>query len=271
MIKDTLNTLFPFAGWPESRAGEVEISGGYDPILATPFRITETAVASLAAVGLAASDLWEMRTGRRQKITINTRRATASLRSGTYLVMEDKPVPFGRHSIMGTYPAKNGRWSYIHGNFPNHRAAALSVLKCAEERDAVAKAVSQWDAQQLEEAVIEAMGAEIRVEQGYIVAKAPRLRGARLVMDLVTVTGTENLMMAAALADGTTVIENAAHEPEVVDLARCLAAMGARIHGAGTDVITIEGVDALHGASYAVMPDRIETGTFLAEIGRAHV
>ena len=90
-----------------------------------------------------------------------------------------------------------------------------------------------------------------------------RLKGARIVMDLVTVTGTENLMMAATLADGTTVIENAAREPEVVDLADCLNAMGARISGAGTDVITIEGVERLTGATYRVMPDRIETGTFL--------
>ena len=109
-----------------------------------------------------------------------------------------------------------------------------------------------------------AMGAEITMEQGYIVARAKRLRGVRLVMDLVTVTGTENLMMAACLADGTTVIENAAREPEVVDLANCLVAMGARISGAGTDVITVEGVTELHGCDYTVMPDRIETGTFLA-------
>ena len=109
-----------------------------------------------------------------------------------------------------------------------------------------------------------AMGAEITMEQGYIVARARRLRGVRLVMDLVTVTGTENLMMAACLADGTTVIENAAREPEVVDLANCLVAMGARISGAGTDVISVEGVPALHGCEYTVMPDRIETGTFLA-------
>ena len=109
-----------------------------------------------------------------------------------------------------------------------------------------------------------AMGAEITMEQGYIVARARRLRGVRLVMDLVTVTGTENLMMAACLAEGTTVIENAAREPEVVDLAKCLVAMGARISGAGTDVISVEGVSALHGCDYTVMPDRIETGTFLA-------
>ena len=111
---------------------------------------------------------------------------------------------------------------------------------------------------------LQQMGAEIRVDQGYIAARAGRLRGARIVADIVTVTGTENLMMAATLAHGTTVLENAAREPEVADLANCLNAMGARIRGAGTDVITIDGVDHLHGAAHAIMPDRIETGTFLA-------
>src|SRR5579864_297407 len=111
---------------------------------------------------------------------------------------------------------------------------------------------------------LEALGAEISVEQGYIAARAHRLKGARIVMDIVTVTGTENLMMAACLAEGTTVLENAAREPEVVDLAHCLTAMGARIKGAGTDVITVEGVAQLHGAAHRIMPDRIETGTFLA-------
>ncbi|MDA8383528.1 MAG: UDP-N-acetylglucosamine 1-carboxyvinyltransferase [Betaproteobacteria bacterium] len=110
---------------------------------------------------------------------------------------------------------------------------------------------------------LEAMGATIRIEHGYIEAAAQRLHGARIFMDLVSVTGTENLMMAAALADGATVIENAAREPEVVDLAQCLTAMGARIEGAGSDVIRIEGVARLHGAQYRVMPDRIEAGTFL--------
>ena len=109
-----------------------------------------------------------------------------------------------------------------------------------------------------------AMGAEIAIEAGYIHAKAARLKGARIFMDTVTHTGTENLMMAACLAEGETVLENAAREPEVVDLARCLIAMGARIHGHGTDVITIEGVARLHGAEHAVMPDRIEAATFLA-------
>ena len=110
---------------------------------------------------------------------------------------------------------------------------------------------------------LQAMGAEIHVEQGYVHAKVKRLKGARIVTDMVTVTGTENLMMAAVLADGETIIENAAREPEVVDLANCLIAMGARISGAGTDHIIIEGVERLHGATHAIMPDRIETGTYL--------
>jgi UDP-N-acetylglucosamine 1-carboxyvinyltransferase len=110
---------------------------------------------------------------------------------------------------------------------------------------------------------LHAMGAEIAVEQGYVHAKSLRLKGARLFTDMVTVTGTENLMMAACLADGETVIENAAREPEVVDLANCLVAMGAQISGAGTDVIRIRGIERLNGCEYRIMPDRIETGTYL--------
>ena len=159
MIHDALSTLLTIAGWSEERAREVEITGGDDPILPTPFRITGTATASLAAVGLAVSDLWELRSGRRQGIAIDTRQATASLRSGTYLNMEGAPVPNGRHSVVGTYPAKHGRWSYIHANFPNHRAAALKVLGVPEDREAVRKAVAQWDALELEEAIIAANGA----------------------------------------------------------------------------------------------------------------
>jgi len=110
---------------------------------------------------------------------------------------------------------------------------------------------------------LEALGAEIRVEGGYIHARADRLRGTRIVLDLVTVTGTENLMMAATLAQGETIIENAAREPEVVDLANCLNRMGAKIEGAGTDTLRIQGVECLHGTRYRVLPDRIETGTYL--------
>jgi UDP-N-acetylglucosamine 1-carboxyvinyltransferase len=114
-----------------------------------------------------------------------------------------------------------------------------------------------------------AMGAEIDLDHGYIDAKAKRLVGAKFVFDLVTVTGTENLMMAATLADGVTTLENAAREPEVVDLAECLNAMGARITGAGTDRVVIIGAERLSGTSHVIMPDRIETGTFLAAAAAA--
>ena len=110
---------------------------------------------------------------------------------------------------------------------------------------------------------LQTLGAEVVIDHGYVVAKAKRLKGAHIVTDMVTVTGTENLLMAATLAEGTTVIENAAREPEVVDLANCLIAMGAKIRGAGTPVIEVEGVSELHGATHSVLPDRIETGSFL--------
>ncbi|MEO7761374.1 MAG: UDP-N-acetylglucosamine 1-carboxyvinyltransferase [Casimicrobiaceae bacterium] len=116
---------------------------------------------------------------------------------------------------------------------------------------------------------LEAMGATIEIAHGYIHAKATRLVGAEILFDMVTVTGTENVMMAATLADGETVLRNAAREPEVVDLAHCLVAMGAKITGAGTSEIRIEGVPALHGAAHRIMPDRIETGTFLAAVAAA--
>ena len=116
---------------------------------------------------------------------------------------------------------------------------------------------------------LEAMGAEIVIEHGYVKARAKRLKGARIVMDMVTVTGTENLLMAAVLADGTTVLENAAMEPEVTDLADCLVKMGARIQGIGTPTLTIEGVERLSGTTHAVVPDRIEAGTFLCAVAMA--
>jgi UDP-N-acetylglucosamine 1-carboxyvinyltransferase len=116
---------------------------------------------------------------------------------------------------------------------------------------------------------LQAMGAEIHIEHGYIHATAKRLKGARIFFDIVSVTGTENLMMAGALADGVTVLENAAREPEVIDLAHCLRAMGAKITGDGTDTITVTGVEKLHGASHRIMPDRIESGTFLVAAAAA--
>ncbi|MDP6716415.1 MAG: CoA transferase, partial [SAR202 cluster bacterium] len=159
MTNDALHSLLPIAGWDDERAREVEISGGPDPILPTPFLIGETSAAALSAVGLAASDLWELRTGRRQEVAVDTRQATASLRSGHYMQMDSAPVSAARNTVMGVYPAKNGRWSYLHCNFPNHRAAALGVLGVEEDRDAMARAVAQWDALELEEAIIAAKGA----------------------------------------------------------------------------------------------------------------
>jgi crotonobetainyl-CoA:carnitine CoA-transferase CaiB-like acyl-CoA transferase len=182
MTNSALLTILPIAGWSEERARAVEITGSYDPILPTPFRISEAATATLAAVGLAVSDLWELRTGRRQGIAIDTRQATASLRSGNYLKLDGAPVSNARNAVMGFYPAKNGRWSYVHANFPNHRAAALKVLGVPEDREAVRKAVAQWDALELEEAIIAAKGAGgmvrtldewVRHPQGAAVATLP--------------------------------------------------------------------------------------------------
>ena len=159
MTNAALQTLLPIAGWPEERARAVEITGVADPILPTPFRIGETSAAALGATGLAVSDLWELRTGRRQEVAVDTRQATASLRSAHYLQLNGEPVPTDHNEVMGVYPARNGRWSYLHCNFPNHRAAALSVLGVPENREAVRKAVAQWDALELEEAIIAARGA----------------------------------------------------------------------------------------------------------------
>ena len=145
--------------WDHSRLGEVEFSGGMDPILPTPFRIGSAAAASLAAVGLAASDLWELRTGNRQQVRVDTRRATASLRSSRYMTLNGEPAAGERNAVMGVYPARNGRWSYLHCNFPNHREAALSVLGVGEDRAQVREAVAGWDARELEEAIIAARGA----------------------------------------------------------------------------------------------------------------
>jgi crotonobetainyl-CoA:carnitine CoA-transferase CaiB-like acyl-CoA transferase len=184
MTNDALRTLLPIAGWAEDRASEVEITGDSDPILPTPFLIGETSTAALSAVGLAVSDLWDLRTGRRQEIAVDTRQATASLRSGHYMQMDGAPVSSDRNPMMGVYPAMNGRWSYLHCNFPNHRAAALSVLGVEEDREAMARAVAKWDALELEEAIIAANGAGGMVRtmaewaqhpQGVAVASLPLL------------------------------------------------------------------------------------------------
>ncbi len=159
MAYDALRTILPIAGWPEERARAVEITGGADPVLPTPFRIGAAGAAALAATGLAAADLWELRTGRRQEVAVDLRQAVASLRSGHYMQIDGAAISTERNPVMGVYPAKAGRWSYIHANFPNHRAAAMKVLGVPEEREAVRQAVAKWDALELEEAILAAKGA----------------------------------------------------------------------------------------------------------------
>ena len=159
MPLEALRKILPIAGWSDDRARDVAFTGSCDPVLRTPFRIGVAGAATVAASGLAAAALWEGRTGRRQKVSVDLRQATASLRSGTYMKLGDGNLSHARHGIMGVYPTKDGRWSYLHCNFPNHRAAALSVLGVAEDRDAVTRAVATWNAADLEEAIIAARGA----------------------------------------------------------------------------------------------------------------
>src|SRR6266850_1393372 len=159
MPNEALRTILPIAGWGDRQAVDVMFTGGADPVLPTPFRIGAAGAAALAASGLAATELWQVRTGRRQRATVDLRQATAALRSGHYLQLAGTDVSSERNTIMGFYPTRDGRWSYLHCNFPNHRAAALSVLGVAEDREAVRQAVAKWDALELEEAIIAAKGA----------------------------------------------------------------------------------------------------------------
>jgi crotonobetainyl-CoA:carnitine CoA-transferase CaiB-like acyl-CoA transferase len=160
MPRDALRSVLPVIGWSADRADAVTFTGGDDPVLPTPFRIAKAGAATVAATGLAVADLWALRTGRQQSVSVDIRHAAASLRSGHYMKLGDGNVSHERNSIMGVYPTKDGRWSYLHCNFPNHRAAALSVLGVTEEnRATVAKAVLNWNALDLEEAIIAAKGA----------------------------------------------------------------------------------------------------------------
>jgi hypothetical protein len=136
-----LRSILSIGGWSDRRAAEVVFTGGADPALPTPFRIGAAGAAALAATRLAASELWEIRTGRHQNVTVDLRQATASLRGGRYLKLAGTSVSSAHNSIMGVYPTRDGRWSYLHCNFPNHRAAALAVLGVSEDCDAVARAV----------------------------------------------------------------------------------------------------------------------------------
>ena len=217
MTNDALRTIFPIAGWGEERARAVEITGGTDPILPTSFRIAETSAAALAATGLAVSDLWQLRTGRRQDVAVDRRQATASLRSGHYMKLNGAPVSTERNAVMGVYPAKNGRWSYLHCNFPNHRAAALGVLGVPEDREAVREAVAKWDALELEEAIIAAKGAGGMVRTMDEWAKHPQAAAIASLplMEIVKIGGSQ----PEKLPDGDRPLSGI----RVLDLTRVLA------------------------------------------------
>src|SRR6266566_2765548 len=156
---EALRTILPITGWGDRQAVDVMFTGGADPVLPTPFRIGAAGAATLAAAALAATELWQVRTGRRQQVAVDIRQATAALRSGHYRQLAGTEISSERNTIMGFYPTRDGRWSYLHCNFPNHRAAALSVLGVPEDREAVARAVATWNAADLEEAIIAAKGA----------------------------------------------------------------------------------------------------------------
>ena len=172
--RDALLTIAPAVGWTAKSADAVAFTRDVDPILPTPFNIAATGAATAAASGLAAAELWELRSGRRQQVAVDVRQATASLRSGHYMKLGDGELSARRNDIMGVYPARNGRWSYLHCNFPNHRAAALKVLGVPEDRDAVAGAVAKWDSLELEEAIIAAKGAGGMVRSREEWAKHPQ-------------------------------------------------------------------------------------------------
>ena len=271
MNNTALQTLLPLAGWSEDRLREIEFIGNLDPILPTSFKITETAAATLAMVGLAVADLWKLRTGRRQTLSIDTGHATASLRSTKYLRLDGAKVSTERNSVMGMYPARDGRWSYLHCNFPHHRAAAMKVLSVPEERSAVAKAVAQWDALELEEAIIAAGGAGGMVRSAAEWAQHPQGRAVASLplMEIVKIGDSP----PEALPDGERPLSNV----RVLDLtrvlagptcARTLAEQGAdvmKISAAHLPTITYQEYDTGHGklSTHLDLRDEKELGTLL--------
>ena len=212
-----LRSLLPSTGLSAERADAVTFTGGSDPVLPTPFRVGVAGAATLAATGLAVDDLWAQRTGRRQDIAVDLRHATASLRSGTYLKVGDGEVSHKRNAIMGFYPTKDGRWSYVHANFPNHRAVALKVLGCEESYEAVCRAVATWNAADLEEAIIEAGGAGGMVRTHAEWADHPQAKAlaALPLMEIVKIGDSA----PEALPQGTRPLSGV----RVVDVTRVLA------------------------------------------------
>lgn len=156
---DALKSILPLAGWSRDVSSDVAFKGTGDPMMRTALHVGEAGAATIAAAGLAAAHLWEVRGGPRQTVSVDQRHAGAAMRSGHYMKLGDGALSAARNGIMGFYPTRDGRWSYLHCNFPNHRAVALKVLGVEEDRAAVAKAVLNWTAADLEEAIIANKGA----------------------------------------------------------------------------------------------------------------
>lgn len=215
--QDALDLILPTVGWTADAAADAAFTGGSDPVLPTSYRVGAAGAATVAAAGLAAARLWQQRTGRRQQVAVDLRQATASLRSGTYMKLGDGTLPHARNRIMGFYPTKDGRWSYLHCNFPNHRAVALKVLGVPEDRAAVAKAVTQWNAQDLEEAIIAGKGAGGMVRGAAEWAEHPQARAiaALPVIEIVKIGDSPPEPMPAG--------DRPLHGIRVVDITRVLA------------------------------------------------
>ncbi|CAN5137990.1 CoA transferase [soil metagenome] len=215
--QDALRQILPTVGWPSDASADVAFTGGNDPVLPTPYRVGVAGAATGAAAGLAAARLWEQRTGRRQQVAVDLRQATASLRSGTYMKLGDGALPHARNRIMGFYPTRDGRWSYLHCNFPNHRAVALKVLGVAEDRAAVAQAVTGWNAQDLEEAIIANKGAGGMVRSAAEWAVHPQ---ARAIASLPVI---EIVKIGDSPPEPLPLGDRPLHGIRVVDITRVLA------------------------------------------------
>jgi crotonobetainyl-CoA:carnitine CoA-transferase CaiB-like acyl-CoA transferase len=242
MPEGALAAILRSTGLSGQGPNTVSFTGGADPLLPTPFRIAAAGAAAIAATGLAAAELWQQRTGRPQTVSVDLRHATASLRSGLYMQLGDGPVPDERNPIMGVYPTRDGRWAYIHSNFPNHFAAALKVLRCDGTREGVARALTGWDALEFEEALIAAGGAGGMVRTQAEWAEHPQSLAVAMLplLDIIRIGDSppEPLRAGMRPLSGT----------RVLDLTRLLAGpiAGRTLAEHGADVLKVTGPHLPH-------------------------